>query len=85
MVDCEQPNNMFARSCEVDSDFTVYGMTREEAILLCREAGLGYMEAEENVRRAERSPKRYSEVMQTIAKVHGVDLRKERGTGASVT
>ena len=74
----KQPNGMYARFCEIAYDFTVYGMTREDAILVCREAGLGDVEAELNVRRAERSPKRYSEVMQTIAKVHGADLCKER-------
>jgi hypothetical protein len=74
----KQPNGMYARFCEIAYDFTVYGMTREQAILLCREAGLGDMEAEQKVWRAERSPKRYTEVMQTIAKIHGADLRKAR-------
>jgi hypothetical protein len=74
----KQPNGMYARFCEIASDFTVYGMTREDAVLLCREAGLGETEAEQNVRWAERSPKRYAEAMQTIATAHGADLRKDR-------
>lgn len=74
----KQPNGMYAQFCEIAQDFTVYGMTREEAILLCCGVGLGETEAEQNVMRAERSPKRYAEAMQTVAKVHGANRHKER-------
>ena len=74
----KQPNGLYARFCEIVNDFMVYGMKREEAILFCRMAGLSEAEAERNVRWAERSPRRYAEAKQTIARVYGADLRKER-------
>jgi len=74
----KQPNGMYAQFCEIACDFTVYGMTREEAFQLCLGAGLKVTEAEQSMKLAERSPKRYAEAMQTVAKVHGADRWKKR-------
>jgi hypothetical protein len=73
-----QPNGLFARFSDVVDDFTHWNYNREQAVALCVEEGLHISDAEAKVQRAQASPQRYSEELETIEMIHGAVRRKER-------
>jgi hypothetical protein len=76
----KQPSGKYARFSDIVDDFTHYNLDREEVVSLCRDEGLGVVEAEAKVQRADDHPQRYAEEMRTIEILKGPELRKNRET-----
>ena len=74
-----QPNGYYARFSEIVDDFTVYDMTRAEAIVCCRrEQGMGKLESGPKLRRADSNPKWFEEAMGIIKFYHGAKTAATR-------
>lgn len=76
----KQPNGKYAIFSEVVDDFTVYDMTREEAVKECYEKFIRGLdrEAEQKVSRADAEPQRFEQEIATIRAVHGRKESAER-------
>ncbi len=89
----KQPNGLYARFSTVVDDFTVLDMTRDEAREECRrEPGMGIVEAEEKVRKADAEAlchvtmgqpqgvplSRWRGCLETVRRVHGPEAAGDR-------
>lgn len=73
-----QPNGGYARFSEIVDHFTCYDMNEEEAREECkREPGMGQLESEAKVRRANENPQRFEEAVKIIKRVHGAAEAKK--------
>ncbi len=74
----QQPNGRYARFSEVVYDFTDYGLTRREALELCKRYGRNPQAAEAEVRRAEKEQDRFTGAMDAVLRQHGMRIAKKR-------
>ena len=76
----KQPNGLYAIFSEVVDDFTVYDMTREQAVQECYQKMVRGMdvEAEAKVARAEAAPQRFEQEIATVRAIHGEKEALER-------
>ena len=73
----KQPNGLYARFADPVDHFTAYNMTRDEALLECRDHGCSSGEAGGKLERAEEDRTmnggigRWAECLETIKVIHG--------------
>ena len=71
------PNSKYALFADPVDDFTMYDMTREEAVKYCQDE-IGLKAGETKVQRADENPGRFEESMKTIRLIHGGKTEAER-------